>query len=200
MKAKCILIILFTVFSNQEIIAQSDIESRVDKLFSENGERAIASLFFIESTKRILVESISIDPENMLWDDFENKIHYLETDKLNELKIHLINYLKEREKTESKAITDSIYIWCKFDHDLDIAFQYFDAESVELAEVLYNINETKHLVEKYIKEDGQYWGSLSSYETLELYYELRKYVISLEHTKKFYFVIKYTSTIERLNK
>lgn len=175
--------------------SQINFETRFDDLTSKYGISAIKATYFIDATRDILKKIISTEDDNICWDDFEMKMQNFSSQNIHLLKSKLANINNKKHG----EIIDSIVIWCEIDRTLDMPFLLKNTKLTEFTEVISNIESTKHLIDKYIKTDNQYWGSLTSSQMTEVYYELRNQIFKTNSIEQLNFFKIYFETISKLN-
>jgi len=176
------IVIIFIIIQIGSLCAQS-----IDRLSSLDNN-SLASLYFISQTKAFTVDYLDINLDEPTPYDRLNDLQKID-------KIHFLQNLKETlknlPKSNQNAIIDSVIIWDKMSTLISFPLDLDNTNLSEFHELIANIESTEHLVNKHITYDGQYWGSLSSSQTTEVYFDLMNYLFHLNNNERLRFFKHY---------
>lgn len=172
------LVFLVLVFNFTFGIAQN-----IDRL-SELEKNDFEALYFIVKSKPFIIDYLKIDKDK--------STHYEEFYKLQEInKADLLSqfnsYLDKFSNAEQKSIIDSILIWKQMTELIGFPFQLQSTNLTEFHEIIANIKTTEFIINKHIYTKEQYYGSLSSSQITEVYYDLMNYLMHLNSVEKLEF-------------
>lgn len=115
-------------------------------------------------------------------------------------RIELMNRYFLRVKTDSSFSLTDVEVWCNSEAIMESVYIEQGNGSVEIAEILYTIPQTRHLFDKFLTVKGQYWGSLSSGQLSQLHDEVLRDLCSISAEQRHRFFIEYFQTYLRLSR
>lgn len=178
---KKVLPLLFIILTN---LSYGQSKNRLTQLDNMD----FSSLYFISSTNKFIIDYLKIpEKEPIPYEYFDG----LRTCNKTELLTQLNSHLNKFSEAKSKAVVDSVLIWKQIATAIQFPFQIKGTNLTEYLELIANIESSSHLVKRYIKIDGQYWGSLSSFQANELYYDLMNHLLQLNGVSRLKFFQEY---------
>jgi hypothetical protein len=106
---------------------------------------------------------------------------------MNSIETHLHNI----SKTERQLTLDKLEMWLRNDLLLSSILDDNLSEDVFFGQIISQIPETKPLLENYLKDPKQYWGSLDENQSCKLYYDVNKYLMAIDQKERILFFKKY---------
>lgn len=195
------LIIYNVILIFTSINSFSQCKNHFDGIIEKYKVRAIESLYFDSTSQKLITDYLELSFDEFDSESYSQKIYIFQ--KEAEI-IKFIDYLNKKtinyDKREIYHIINHIEIWCQLSESLQLPY-IFDIENLsEFHEIIANIPETKHLIDRYLSVEGQYWGSLSSSQTTEVYYDVMQYLIKLDAKNKLKFLKDYFETAYEIEK
>lgn len=116
----------------------------------------------------------------------------------NEVKSHtdsiyynLSRIISENSEFET-IIIDNLGRWCEVKILLDLIPEFCESE-LYFEEFVYSNKQTRHLFNKYLTAEGQYWGSISINDSFDLYYRVVDFLSHAKPMERTEFIVNYTS-------
>jgi hypothetical protein len=174
-KYKLIIVLLFLI---------SNINAQMTKRLSDIDNYSFASLYFISGTKAFITNYLNISVNEPTPLDRLDELGNINKDNL----LKELNFvLKKFPNDDSEAIIDSVLAWDKMATLIDFPFFLENTNLSEFHELISQIESTEQLVNRHIQYEGQYWGSLSSSQTTEVYYKMMEYLLHLNSENRLQF-------------
>lgn len=164
----------------------------LEQLINDYGEKqVIEAIYSIDSLRPILKLEQEVD-----WMNLSYGLKELNEKDTKKIINNLENYINSLEKSERLKALKRLYYYCQANILLDIPYEYW--KDMEFAQIIYEIKETRFLVEKHLVTKEQYWGSLSSYQISQLGYEVPAFLSSLSSEQQLAFFGKYFRIIKKM--
>ena len=170
----------------------STIDSEIKSLYDQYKERFIISCFTDNNLQKCLVDS-TVECEYIYF-YIANKDSSELTNYLNKIS----NYFKGLNEDKRRLTIRYLSHWLKIDEILSIPFTFNDIYVPEFAEIIYEIEETRHLVEKHFIVKEQYWSSLSSSQLGCLSIDVPTYIVKLSPASQLKVLSEYYRISEKL--
>lgn len=131
---------------------------------------------------------------------FENKISGNDS-----LFKFIINKIESEEISRRENLLQRLEVWLKADAVLSSVLDDHLSNGLYFGEIISKISETKPILQMYLINPNQYWGSLDENQSCKLYYDVNVYLISLDSRKRLLFFKKYFEVaseiaIKKINK
>lgn len=169
----CCLVILSTFTKAQSF----------HEIQTEFHSAAFTGLYFLDATYAGKLKAFVPIQENC-------QLHTLNENALSKWTEAYLNKLPADKR--AKLLTQ-LSKWCKEDVLLSSIANYLYAFN-DFTQVIAETPATKHLLNKYLKAPGQYWGSLDASQACELYYDMVNYVFTLNREQRLAFYKSYFDT------
>ncbi len=173
--------ILFFLFFCLNVNGQNESDYHICKTKTE-------SLFFIDNTKSFLTNYFDFDSTSRDWLTISTKLYEANYDDLN---IAFNKFLESLQNDEQKTIKNQIEIWYKISVLINFPYDLEQTELFEYLEIVSELEQTKKFIDQFIVVDGQYWGSLSSGQATEAYFEIMEHLFKMSDKEKLKFFKDY---------
>lgn len=181
-----------------------NIDPTIKNLFMNYGNKVFEAIYcdtllydlliscenFAEKEKKI---SLKIETQ-----DFFNYINEMSHDRVDLVLIDISNELSMLKDNVRREKYLFIHYWCEASEVIYKPFTFLKNLNT-FADILYEVELTKPLLDKYITDAGQSPSSLSSNQVNALYYETLSYIAKLDPQKQFDFFIEYFKTAKKLS-
>ena len=173
--------ILFFLFVCLNVNGQNESDYHICKTKTE-------SLFFIDNTKSFVTNYFDFDSTSRDWLTISTKLYEANYDDLN---IAFNKFLESLQNDEQKTIKNQIEIWYKISVLINFPYDLEQTELFEYLEIVSELEQTKKFIDQFIVVDGQYWGSLSSGQATEAYFEIMEHLFKMSDKEKLKFFKDY---------
>lgn len=127
--------------------------------------------------------------DRYVYDEPLNCVRFLKEDRIKYVLKKISVQIDKLNKVQWMKFIRQIREWCIIYNILVYPFE--DNEQLIFDEVIYKIDSSNHLFEKYLKNSNQSWESLSSNQSNSVYYDLMNYLLSLNEKDKANYFSKY---------
>lgn len=206
MKYYSTLIIMLFSFCNahpkpEEVIKPSVIKLKEDtlqlqylqELAAQYGENKLITAIFLTDKKFAASYSGVIDSMTIPWCRLED-IFKRANNTIHQTLSGIDSSLALLTEKERKLITGRVDTLLKNDILLSSVVNDHLFIGLEFGEIVNSIVETKPLLDQYLKDPKQYWGSLDLNQSCKLYYDVLLYSTSLNQQNRIRFFTSYFNT------
>lgn len=138
------------------------IQSQNDELVNtlQNIHRIYGSFFiqavYIEGFARdLVIKTINLSKEDHYWEELDSKAIKLTEFQIDIFIFSLAYQMLKLEKKEQKEYFKDLQILCEIDRTVEIPFLYSETNPIELTELVWMMDDPRHLIEKHIQSKEQ---------------------------------------------
>jgi hypothetical protein len=183
---------LYTIVLIISLNSFSQRKNYFTEIIEEYEVRAIESLYFNTTSQKLIANYLELNIDEFDINSYSQKIYsFQDESELQKFIEYIGKATVEYSRDDKNEIYNHIEVWCSLSEALQLPY-IFEIESLsESHEIIANLPETEHLIDRYISVEGQYWGSLSSSQTSEVYYDVMQYLMNLDTKGKLKFLKDY---------
>ncbi len=148
------------------------------------------SLFFIGKTKSFATDYFNLGKNSRDWLTIRTKLYEANYDELNN---EFNKFLESLKHDEKRIITNQIDVWFKISLLINFPYDLEQTELLEYLEIVSELEQTKKIIDQFIVVEGQYWGSLSTGQATEAYFEIMEHLFKMSDKEKLKFFKDYYS-------
>ncbi|MBW6497380.1 MAG: hypothetical protein K0B09_03245 [Bacteroidales bacterium] len=178
-----------SVFKEQELKYQKNDLGKIELLYNQYGVELIKSMLVTDFAAFIFYEDYSCD-------DILLYYHRIGNDEIKSFINHANEYLELLPFDQRAEYFRKIETWIKIQEILFFPFQFDYNVSIEFSQIIFEMEKTKHLVQKHLSLESQYWGSLSSSQFGCLNLEVVTFVSGLTPKEIMTFLKEYFELVE----
>jgi len=158
-------------YSKAEQSKLNEIHKSLDGLNQKHGNLLFVAFFSVEETRPFSINQFdkTLDLYGKTFTSGKTYLSTLNEEDFKKLKIHIANYIEDKEIEERKDIFEKLDYWCTVKKEFDLIEIEYGVPTINILKALYENNKTKSAFDDIIKLGPFKINKLNSNQSEEIF-------------------------------